>query len=333
LTVSYQNCKFDIQNNACENVRWTVFNIGFFVSVFFIIGAIIAHLIEPQLRDSTFGKISIMYLTNLLLQFIIIIIDRLSGVMQGSTGCITIGYLLQYFNLSFFCWVSAMAIFFFVGLKGLRPRSSSSKNKMFYWLCGYAQGFPLLICSITAIVDAVRIYKKSNPETHFDAQLYPEMGVYGCYVGSSRVDCTRPTYFQTPEFLYVQMYQLLILITNLGMFIKTAHYILQTRAGARTGHEAYHKENLLILVKLFVYMFCVWILEIATSAIAAEHGINETCPLRFVLDLPNAFYGLIIFLVLVCSKPPIRKEDTNEFDLTTLSENPATVNLIPQQSP
>ena len=27
--------------DACENVRWTVFNIGFFVSVFFIIGAII----------------------------------------------------------------------------------------------------------------------------------------------------------------------------------------------------------------------------------------------------------------------------------------------------
>ena len=26
---------------------------------------------------------------------------------------------------------------------------------------------------------------KSNPETHFDALLYPEMGVYGCYVGKS----------------------------------------------------------------------------------------------------------------------------------------------------
>jgi len=308
IKVSYQNCHFEVQNNACEKARWTVFNIAFFVSIIFLIGAIIAHLIEPQLRDSTFGKISMMYLTNILLYFIFIVIDRFGDAERGSGGCIAIGYFQQYFNLGFFFWISAMAFFFFVGLERLSPRTVSGSKKLFIALFVYAQGMPLLICIITVIVDEVRKYKETYPKDYpdFDPHMYPEMGLFGCYLGYQQTG-PRPSYFSTPEFLYVQMYQLIILLTNLGMFVKTAIYIVKTRKQARTGHESYHKENFLILIKLFVYMLCVWILEIVTSAIAAEHGINDTCPIRFVLDLPNAFYGVIIFLVLVCSKPPIRR--------------------------
>jgi len=305
IDISYHNCHFAEQDNECEKARYKVFNIAFFISIVFLMVAIIAHMIEPQLRDSIFGKISIMYLTNILLHFIFLIIERLASLERETGGCIALGYLTQYFNLAFFFSISAMAFFFFVNLRQLRPRSGSGSKKMLKRLLIYAQGMPLLICIITAIVDEVRKFKQYPGS---DAHYFPEMGLYSCYLGYENIG-PRPSYFTTPEFLYVQMYQLIILVTNLVMFVKTTVYIVMTRQEARTlsDHEHYHKENFLILIKLFVYMFCVWILEIVTSAIAAEHGINATCPIRFVLDITNAFYGVIIFLVMVWSKPLIRR--------------------------
>jgi len=316
-SVKYGHCKYEKPPSQCEEVRRITFNICFILSIIFTTLAIAAHFIEPKLRDSVFGKISIMYLINLDLQYLIIVIQRFSDPVIGSTSCILFGYLLQYFYLSFFCWVNAMAFFFFYALENLRPKFMNDKNRLFVGMIIYAQGFPLLICIITAIVDAVRVGQNlSSSDSHY----FPEMGEYVCYLGYASAGHTRPSYFSTPEFIYVQVYQLLIIISNIAMFVKTALYIVKTRNEARNmgAQQNQNKENFLILAKLFVYMVCVWILEIVTSAIAAEKGIDESCVVRFILDFPNACYGIIIFLVLVCSKPPILKND-NDYELANLT--------------
>ena len=49
---------------------------------------------------------------------------------------------------------------------------------------------------------------------------FPEMGVYDCYMSYQKTD-PRPSYFVTPEFIYVQLFHTLIIISNLVLFCIT----------------------------------------------------------------------------------------------------------------
>jgi len=306
--ITYGVCHFKTPSVGCEKTREIVFNTGFTISLIFIAMAIIAHLIEPQLRDSAFGKISICYLLNLFMAFAVVLHSRVADYKPETRSCIWIGYLQQYFFIAFFAWINAMAIFFRTSLGSMQRQSSQKKILIAATI--YAQGLPLVVCLITYGVDL---------HTPLQGQLgsrrsYPEMGVYSCYLGSVK-EKTYGSYFTTPEFIYVQSFQLVLLVCNLVLFILSARTIIEVRANARpkqmTDNVNEIRElrwsNFVIVLKLYIYMVCVWMFEIVTSAIAAEYGTDASCTVRFILDTPNAFYGLIIFGVLVCSKQCVRR--------------------------
>jgi len=74
-------------------------------------------------------------------------------------------------------------------------------QKMYARYFSYAQGLPLVIVMITAIVDA-RTREVIDDVTD-DAYL-PNMGVYDCFLGDQKRD-PKPSYFSTAKFLYFQM--------------------------------------------------------------------------------------------------------------------------------
>ncbi|XP_023325815.1 probable G-protein coupled receptor Mth-like 6 [Eurytemora carolleeae] len=293
----FLQCVFSPEIDKCEAIRFWVFNCAFILSIIFIILAIIAHFIEPLLKNTALGTLSIGFLFNLLMTYIIMIISRLATFERETPPCVLIGYLQQYFYLSFFTWNNAIAII--IGQKLTTSRNRDSKKKQIICII-YAQGLPAVICVLTYIIDLF------VPEEGPNRAYFPEMGVYSCYLGSERT-AVRPHYFLSPEFLYVQGFQLLLLLINLTWFIRAAMFIVKNRTTVGESDVNKQKENYVIVLKLFIHMCSLWICEIITSAIAVEYGVIETCKLRFVLDSPNAFYGVLIFLFLIVGKKAVRK--------------------------
>ena len=136
---------------------------------------------------------------------------------------------------------------------------------------------------------------------------FPNAGVEFCYM-SFQNPGGNLHYFLTPEFIYIQSFQLFIFLINFVNFAVTVKmYFSYQKTPDNVRRIDQHMKNFKIVVQLFFTMLCFWIFEIITSAISTDYGINETCGVRFVLDAPNAFYGLLAFLMLVCMKPTVVK--------------------------
>ena len=83
----------------------------------------------------------------------------------------------------------------------------------------YAQGMPLLITVITAIIDATAP-RDGNAENSLH---YPNMGVYSCNLGAVKTSEVQ-SYFGRPEFIYFQVFIMILQIFNmifLGITIST----------------------------------------------------------------------------------------------------------------
>jgi len=186
-------------------------------------------------------------------------------------------------------------------------RVMNPDNKSFLWKgILYVQGIPLLISLVTWAIDQRRIQLRTQGVS-FDTTSYPEAGETYCYMSYQKPDNDNPpSYFITPEFIYVQSFQSLLLLSNIVLFSMTVYVYMSQQIKPDNKNEIEQRmDNFKVMSKLFFIMICTWIFEIITSAISAEGGINETCIPRFILDVPNAFFGLWVFLVMVCSKPPV----------------------------
>ena len=135
---------------------------------------------------------------------------------NGTTHCILLGYLFQYFYLSFFFWSNVM------GFNVWQTLGCYQKGR-FLWGALYAQGVPLLICILTAVVDSFR------PQFAWDNQLHPDpqphyhnMGSFRCFLG----DPVRGSFPTSSTFLYFHLYILLLQIANfyfLGNLFRTIY--------------------------------------------------------------------------------------------------------------
>jgi hypothetical protein len=323
--IGYAKCNLESktpENNYCEDVRKYTFNIGFVLSIIFIIFSIIAHIRIK--KKQMFVKMSLVYLVNMLGQYLVIVVDRFLEPEGGSIPCVWIAYLKQYFNLSFFFSINVLAIILYNSINAMGNEAKfrilrymgkvldPDKNSFFWKGIVYVQGVPLLITLVTWIIDQRRIQLKqmvaSGQISSFDTTSYPEAGVVYCYLSYQNPDeNNKPSYFVTPEFIYVQSVQALLLISNLVLFGMAIQVFRRNHITPdnQTEYEG-NKKKLTVIFKLFLIMICFWTFEIVTSAIVAAGGINGTCELRFVFDAPNAFFGVLAFLVL--GKPPVLKE-------------------------
>ena len=158
------------QNNYCEDIRKDTFNAGFVFSIIFIIFSIIAH-IKVERKDM-FVKISVVYLVNMLGQFLVIVVDKYLDPEKGSVPCVWIAYSKQYFSLSFFFSINVLAILLYNSINAMGNVSKfrilryigkvlDPNKKSFLWIgIVYIQGVPLLITLLTWIMDLRRIELK-----------------------------------------------------------------------------------------------------------------------------------------------------------------------------
>ena len=299
----------------CDINRW--YTTAIIISIIFIILAILAHIIETQLNDSMFGKISLVYLFNLLGCFITLMVDTMNNFEWETLPCEMVAYMLQYFTLSISFSINILAYICFRTVRQMADTSDYKSVEAFrnffdprrkYFLLkgiAYIQGLPLIISLITYAIDNIRKRREAAGEK--DLYLFPNAGVVYCYM-SFHNPWRNVTYFLTPGFIYVQSFELFILFINLIIFAVTvkSYFKFQVTSDNVKKIEQ-RKKDLKIIIQLFFNIHCFWILEVITSTMSSYYGTNETCIVMFVLVAPNAFYGLLAFLMLVCMKPTVVK--------------------------
>jgi len=260
--------------------------IAIIISIIFLLFTLGAYILEKRLRDSLRGHMTLCFVANLTLCFILILFGWFDAAERDTAGCILSGYLILYFFLAFFHWLNALAIDIFVSFW------RRSCNILIFGI--YAQGAPLIICIITFMVDAW------GPDNQSERLSYPNMGVYRCFLGAQFTAPPR-SYFDHPNFLYFHMYVLNLQIINLLVVCLTAARMCKSRP--ESDFRTKMKENFYRFAKLFVILGFYWTGDILSSALENDYGFEETCEIRIVADLAGLFSGVLIFSVLILNKP------------------------------
>merc|ERR1712061_345906 len=183
------------------------------VSAFFILITLTFYLTVEDLRKSLFSKITLGFLLNVFLCYLLLGISytfnffffdayRVGAGAWDSYGiqsCKIMGYIIHHTFIAFFFWMSAMAFNIAKSLSALkivRNQNSSLKNLLVY--CLYAQGVPILLTVFTVLMDVIK------PQ---DAIL-PNVGEFSCFIGSEYVP--GKSFFQSSEFVYSYLIILVI---------------------------------------------------------------------------------------------------------------------------
>ena len=212
IKLTYMTCK-------AEETQWgDQFNKVFrplskIIPTICLLLTLIVYLVEPSLKNCLVGKITMALILNNIVSFIIVtnndLLDADSSLGRRESACVFSGYLAQYSFLAFFFWMNTMAIDIWIKFRDMSPHIDKDlERKKLIGYSVYAQGMPFLICSLTAIVDAFSYGKNFQDLLH-----YPEMGVYSCFLGSSRTG-GRVSFFERPEFIYFMSFITLVLIGN-----------------------------------------------------------------------------------------------------------------------
>merc|ERR1719153_573662 len=247
-----------------------------------------------------FGKITIGFLFNVFFCYLFMGIHSSLDLYKNkhwlnSGFCTFLGYIIQHSFIAFFFWMSAMAINITRTLSNyFEERKHSKPMKTLLLNICYAQGCPLLITIITAIMD-----RHGNP----DSSILPKMGEFRCFLYEGKMETP---FHHTPEFLYFYLVILIIMILNIICFIITGSSLLshwcQMRGMAQGSINELFKTQLSILSKLFIIMEIPWICDIISKAVVHIYGKENSFEIRVMLDILNLLAGVLIFLSLVCKR-------------------------------
>ena len=216
---SFMTCLGDAPApSSCEMLTSTFHIICFSISTSFLIVTLLVYVFDDSLRKTNplFSKITLGFISNLIICFIVLISNTLQSLENGNKGtlpCILSGYILQYFYLGIFFWISGMS--FNIWLKftqmSMQPPSNEEENKKFWKYFIYAQGTPLMIVILTAIVDAT-----AREETNHENLIhYPNMGKYLCFLGAISNTSFKQNFFGRPEFIYLYLFVAIIQLSNI----------------------------------------------------------------------------------------------------------------------
>eukprot|EP00092_Neocalanus_flemingeri_P025427 GFUD01027567.1.p1 GENE.GFUD01027567.1~~GFUD01027567.1.p1 ORF type:complete len:696 (+),score=127.09 GFUD01027567.1:159-2090(+) len=278
---------------------------------------VIVYMVEPSLRNCLIGKITIALILNNIISFIIAthnyLMENDSTLdRRESPACVFSGYIAQYAFLAFFFWMNVMAIDIWIKFRDMSPYIDKDLDrKKFIRYTLYAQGMPLLICSLTAIVDA---FSSANYQQNLH---YPEMGVYSCFLGSQRTG-GRVTYFERPEFIYFGSFIIVILTGNaiflsltINKFVENwknqeeLRKIQERDSAGTTWFDRFQrlKEQMRIVLRLqglFAILSIPWLFEIIYYGMANDFQVSFT--VNLMTDVWNLISGVLVFLFLVVRK-------------------------------
>jgi len=175
----------------CRDFKLTFIPWIFLVSTCFLILTLLVYFAENSLRkDKLMGRITIGFLTNLTLAFIIRLSDDwqtrkpCEEDIEGTLECAVKGYFKQYFFLAFFLWINAMSFNIWYKFTRSFGVKFGSDWKTFMRYFSYAQVIPLIICLFTLLVD--QLGKNMEFENKETRNFLPNMGEYSCFLGRDR---------------------------------------------------------------------------------------------------------------------------------------------------
>ena len=217
---TYMICEEDQRLSWCDKFKSTYHPILLSISVIFLLITLIVYICEDSFwTNPLFSKITIAFISNLTIAFIIRVDSDVKNAANtgndrlGTTICILSGYMLMYFFLAFSFWINTMSFnvwmkFAVMSIQANTRTTKEKENKKFLKYAIYAQGMPLLIVAITAIIDGTAT--RGCPE---DLIHYPNMGRYGCFLGAV-VTAEHQSFFGRPEFIYFYVFLLILQIFN-----------------------------------------------------------------------------------------------------------------------
>ena len=190
-----------------------------FISCFFVLFTIITYAILQDLRSNLFGKITLGFLINVFVCYFFLGVHY-SMDLEGNkdflnTGfCVFLGYITHHTFISFFFWMSAMAVNITRKFSNILVSTNEESTKSLILNILYAQGIPSLITLAVALMDSY------GP---CDAIL-PNMGRYSCFLGSQQDSLN--SFFSVPEFLYFYLIIIIVVISNFICFVITGYFLI-----------------------------------------------------------------------------------------------------------
>jgi len=283
------------------------------ISIFFLLLTIVVFVWYKNINQwDRSNMMKIAFMVNLTIAYIVAVVQWLQGDdFRGTPGCKITGYLLQHFFLGAIFWINAMGfhiwrMFNIGGSK--KPFREDLKKFLFYAL--YAQGVPLLINIVTAIVDSTRDKISS---------FHPNMGELTCSLGEGRTQkVAHPSYFVSARFIYHDLFLFLVQIVN-GVFLISIGRVLSRGFQNQADRlelmgeekESFKKRffkaanNGTIVLRIFVILGVPWVFELISNVIAHYHLECQPTSVRvsvFISNLFVCFAGIFIFLTMVVKK-------------------------------
>ena len=226
----------------------------FFISDIFVFLTLVVYLSLPELRNNTFGRITIGFLINVFLSFLLngihysLDISLSLDSHLGTLNCIVLGYLIQHTLIASFFWMSALSIYITrTMLNSFSEIKSSSPVKTVLINSAYAQGSALLVSLITVIMD-----------THRNHRYIPNIGKFSCWLSDKEEEGKIVSFTSTPEFLYYYLIIIFIILINIICFLRTGFSLFshwwQMRGLAQGSINELFKTQVVTLAKLFIIM-------------------------------------------------------------------------------
>jgi len=295
LVETFMTCYDTEPYNWCTEFTNYFHPIAIIISILFLLMTLAAYAAEKSLREHLHGKMTVVFLGNLTICFIVVALSWFQVAEVDSGGCVLSGYLIQYFFLAFFFCLNAIAINTYLPFSMISAtfQKVSETGRLVGFLI-YAQGLPFLICAITAVIDA------TGPAPQSERLTRPNMGVYRCFLGAQYTQPTR-SYFVQPDFIYFHSVIILLQVSNLVLLALTIAHLVRGPDGGGTKRENI-KSNIWRFIKLFIILGFYWTGDILSTALALEYGQEGTCGIRIFADLTGLFSGVLLFLVLVCNR-------------------------------
>ena len=301
-------CTSELTDEELEDNKKTqaFYPVLIYISSFFLFVTLVVYCLLQENRSKLFGKLTIGFLLNIFLAFLFTGIHYSLDVGKNkfyldTPLCKALGYIVQHTWISFFCWMSAMALNITYTFTQSFRHSSAMSNKqtravLLQILLG--QGIPLLVTLVTLAMDTMGS----------ENQVLPNMGVYSCFIGEEYKENKSP-FYKTPAFLYFYLTIIIAWVINIVCFVVTAVHLMSHWAKAKAMKQSRGNNTPIahakILGSLLVIMGGPWIFEIIS--VYVEHvKPSFTFNYRLALDIINLLQGVLIFLALVCKTQVIR---------------------------
>ncbi|CAH1403375.1 unnamed protein product [Nezara viridula] len=263
-----------------EDIRFTLYPMGLFLSVFFLAVTLIASCLLPSTYHVLHWRCQTNHVACLLVGDLLLAITQLSSDALKGPACIGIAIAMHFIILAAFFWLNTMCFNIWWTFRDLRPASLDKSQEACrlraYEI--YAWGGPLIIAGIGALMDSLP-ESAANPSF-----LRPKFGEMRCWF-----------YGDTEVFAYFFAPIGFLLLMNLTLFAATARELTCGLWKTEVVKSNTERATLgRVCLKLVVVMGITWVADVVSWVVGGPVYV------WYFTDLINAMQGVLIFAVVGC---------------------------------